>query len=89
MLVNEALAAILFRTLLEPDERPDEGWFLQGGFGPCNHEGLIFPTLESSRPSRPLRSGHAPSFQHPSAERVTRPFGATLAMSQRDGPQAA
>ena len=33
MLVNEALAAILVRTRLEPDERTDEGWFLQGALG--------------------------------------------------------
>ena len=48
MLVNEALAAILVRILPEPDERPDEGWFLQGGFGPCNCEGLISPTLKAA-----------------------------------------
>ena len=48
VLVNEALAAVLVRVLPEPDERPDEGWFLQVGFGPCNREGLIFPTLEAA-----------------------------------------
>jgi hypothetical protein len=48
VLVNEALAAVLVRVLPEPDERPEEGWFLQVGFGPCNREGLIFPTLEAA-----------------------------------------
>lgn len=48
VLVNEALAAVLVRILPEPDERPEDGWFLQVGFGPCNREGLIFPTLEAA-----------------------------------------
>jgi hypothetical protein len=39
VLVSDALAAVLVRILPEPDERPDEGWFLQVGFGPCNREG--------------------------------------------------
>ena len=48
VLVNEAVAAALVRILPEPDERPEEGWFLQVGFGPCNREGLIFPTLDAA-----------------------------------------
>ena len=48
VLVNEAVAAVLVRILPEPDDRPEEGWFLQVGFGPCNREGLIFPTLEAA-----------------------------------------
>ena len=48
VMVNAALAAVLVRILPEPDERPEEGWFLQVGFGPCNREGLIFPTLEAA-----------------------------------------
>ena len=48
VMVDEALAAVLVRILPEPNERPEEGWFLQVGFGPCNREGLIFPTLEAA-----------------------------------------
>ncbi len=48
VLVNEAVAAVLVRILPEPHEKPEEGWFLQVGFGPCNREGLIFPTLEAA-----------------------------------------
>ena len=48
VLVDEALATVLVRILPELDERPEEDWFLQVGFGPCNREGLIFPTLEAA-----------------------------------------
>ncbi len=48
VMVDAALAAVLVRILPEPDDRPEEGWFLQVGFGPCNREGLIFPTLEAA-----------------------------------------
>ncbi len=36
VLVNEALAAVLVRILPEPEEGPEESWFLQVDFGPCN-----------------------------------------------------
>jgi len=45
VLVSDAVAAVLVRIMPEPDEHLEEGWFLQVGFGPCNREGLIFPTL--------------------------------------------
>jgi len=48
VLVGETLAAVLVRVLADMDEQPEEGWFLQVGFGPCNREGLIFPTLEAA-----------------------------------------
>ena len=48
VMMDAALAAILVRILPEPDERSEEGWFLHVGFGPCNREGLIFPTLEAA-----------------------------------------
>jgi len=48
VMVDAALAAVLVRILPEPDERPEEGWFLHVGFGPCNREGLIFATLEAA-----------------------------------------
>ena len=61
MLLNEVLAAVLVRILPEPDEPSEEGWFLQVGFGPCNREGLIFPTLEAAEIWARTQFGSEPS----------------------------
>jgi hypothetical protein len=37
---DQCLAAVLL-----PAER---GWFLQAGFGPCDHEAMVFDTLSSA-----------------------------------------
>ena len=37
---DRCLAAVLLPT--------DQGWFMQAGFGPCDHEAIFFDTLSSA-----------------------------------------
>ena len=37
---QRCLAAVLLPT--------DHGWFMQAGFGPCDHEAMFFETLSSA-----------------------------------------
>ena len=37
---DQCLAAVLLPT--------EQGWFMQAGFGPCNHEDMFFNTLSSA-----------------------------------------
>jgi CheY-like chemotaxis protein len=45
VLAGERLAAILVRISPEDNEAGETGWWLESGFGPCQMEGLVFPTL--------------------------------------------
>ena len=37
---DQCLAAVLLPT--------EQGWFMQAGFGPCDHEAMFFDTLSSA-----------------------------------------
>jgi hypothetical protein len=37
---DQCLAAVLLPT--------EDGWFMQAGFGPCDHEAMFFDTLSSA-----------------------------------------
>ncbi|ACA17719.1 hypothetical protein M446_3315 [Methylobacterium sp. 4-46] len=49
IMVRDVLAAIVVRVHADPDLGIDEGWFLKVGFGPCDHEGVIFSCVEESQ----------------------------------------